>query len=133
MLKQHHHSRLRSLAGSAFVCAIAALSILVAPATGASNATQQGEIATDARPIVRINPGYPKAAAEQGIEGFVEMEFTITEEGKVADIVVMESAPGETFVDSAVQALSRWRFVPEKSDGIRVPRRATQRIEFHLD
>lgn len=132
MLKRHRHSRLRTLAGTAFICAFAAFSIAIAPETGAANPTGEKLISDDARPIVRINPRYPLEAAKSGVEGFVQMEFTITKEGKVADILVLDSAPGEVFVDSAVQALSRWRFKPETKDGARVPKRATQTIEFRL-
>ena len=133
MLKQHHHSRLRSLAGTMLVCAFTALSIVIAPATGAAPSATDASNDASPTPLVRINPGYPVEAVERKLEGHVTMEFTVTENGEVADIVVVKSAPGTTFDEAAVEALARWRFVPEVVEGVAVPRRATQTIEFRLD
>jgi len=133
MLKQHHHSRLRTLAGTTLVCALAVLSISIAPTTGAAPSTDEAPIDENPRPIVRINPGYPVEAVQQKLEGFVTMEFTITEDAGVEDIVVLDSQPGSVFDEAAVSALSKWRFAPEKFDGVRAPRRAVQTIEFRLD
>ncbi|MEX0915410.1 MAG: M56 family metallopeptidase, partial [Wenzhouxiangellaceae bacterium] len=133
MLKRHHHSRLRTLVGTALVCAFTALSISISPATGAAPSADEATLDESPRPIVRINPGYPVEAVQQELEGFVTMEFTITEEAGVEDIVVLDSHPGNVFDEAAVSALSKWRFAPEKVDSAWVPRRAVQTIEFRLD
>lgn len=133
MLKRHRHSRLRTLAGTALVCAFTALSISIAPATDAPPSTNESPVDENPALLVRINPGYPAEAVQQGLEGFVTMEFTITEDAGVEDIVVLDSHPGDVFDEAAVSALSKWRFVPEKVDGVWVPRRAVQTIEFRLD
>lgn len=72
------------------------------------------EVKNDAQatPIVRISPSYPIEAAEQGIEGQVSLRFTITDDGKVADVEVVDSTPSGTFDAAAVAALQKWRYDP---------------------
>ena len=68
---------------------------------------------SEATPIVRINPSYPTTAAEQGIEGQVTLSFSITTDGKVSDVEVVESQPQGVFDEAAVAALQKWRYHPE--------------------
>ena len=60
------------------------------------------------RPIERVNPKYPLAAAEKGIEGFVRMAFDIDKQGRVDNIHVLKSLPEGVFDDSATRALEQW-------------------------
>jgi periplasmic protein TonB len=41
-------------------------------------------------PLVRMEPTYPRRAAERGIEGWVTVEFTVTADGTVADPFVIQ-------------------------------------------
>jgi len=134
MLDHHRPARRGTLVAGLSLALTVALTGTAFGAGGKRPAADPEIAATeDVVPLVRISPRYPVDAAENRIEGFVTAEFTITEDGKVADIVVMESAPGETFVPEAITALSRWRFKPMTVDGVAVPRRATQTIEFEID
>ena len=47
----------------------------------------------DIIPIVQIAPQYPRDAAIKGIEGWVEIEFTIEPDGTVSDPKVIASEP----------------------------------------
>ena len=87
----------------------------------------------DIIPIVRIQPQYPREALLEGTEGWVRMEFTITEDGSVKDVSVIESQPRRLFDRNAVRAILRWKFKPRVIDGQAVARRAEQTIEFKLD
>ena len=70
--------------------------------------------ATEAQtPIVRINPKYPEEAAEQGIEGHVDLSFVINDEGRVDRIEVLDAEPRDIFSAAAVEALQRWRYAPQ--------------------
>jgi protein TonB len=95
---------------------------------GQTDMTQEGDII----PLVRIEPQYPRQAALARIEGWVEIEFTITETGSVADPRVVRSRPPRVFDREAIRAILRWRFKPRVVDGQAVPRQATQIIEFKL-
>ena len=55
-------------------------------------------------------------------EGWVSLSFTIDENGRVQDAVVMESEPAGVFDESALAALAQWRYRPRVENGVRVPR-----------
>ena len=91
--------------------------------------TAEGDII----PIVRIRPMYPREAAIAGIEGWVKVEFTITEVGTVKDPRVIEASPARMFNREAIRAILKWKFKPRVVDGVAVERRATQTIDFTLN
>lgn len=86
----------------------------------------------DVVPIVRIPPQYPRKAALNGIEGWVELEFTIKKDGTVADVKVSKAKPKRVFDQSAKRAILSWRFKPKIIAGNPVEQRATQVIKFNL-
>ncbi len=59
-----------------------------------------------------ITPPYPEEALEQGIEGYVIVKFTVTDQGVVQDIVIDESEPPGVFDAEALRAAQRLRFEP---------------------
>jgi len=87
----------------------------------------------DVIPVVIIRPLYPREAVLAGIEGWVRLEFTITETGAVRDPRVVDAQPPRTFNREAIRALLKWKFKPRVVDGVAVERRATQVIDFSLD
>lgn len=91
--------------------------------------TAEGDII----PVVVIRPMYPRDAAIAGIEGWVKIEFTITETGTVKDPKVLEAEPARIFNREAIRAILRWKFKPRVVNGKAVDRLATQVIEFNLD
>jgi len=93
----------------------------------------ENEKNSDVITLVRINPGYPEEALYQGIAGWVELEFTITEKGTVKDIVVVHASHERLFRKEAKRALKRWKFKPRVIDGKPVARRASQTIDFSME
>ena len=87
----------------------------------------------DIIPVVVIRPMYPRDAAIAGLEGWVKVEFTITEVGTVKDPRVIDADPPRVFNREAVRAILKWKFKPRVVDGVAVERRATQVIDFSLD
>jgi len=87
----------------------------------------------DIVPVVVIRPMYPRDAALTGIEGWVKVEFTITEVGTVKDPRVIDANPPRIFNREAIRAILKWKFKPRVVEGVAVERRATQIIEFNLD
>lgn len=71
----------------------------------------------DSRPIVRISPKYPANAAQQGIEGWVQLEFTIDASGIVKDIKVTDAEPKRIFNREAIRALRKWKYRPQLVNG----------------
>jgi len=88
----------------------------------------------DVIPLVRINPDYPQRALSRGIEGWVQVQFTITETGSVTDASVVASEPPGIFDDAAIKAILRWRYNPKMEEGVPVSRIGMQTIlRFNLE
>ncbi|MEO0577262.1 MAG: energy transducer TonB, partial [Pseudomonadota bacterium] len=79
-----------------------------------------------------VAPTFPRGAARRNLSGWAHLEFTITPDGKVTDVVVRDSQPGTTFVSAARRALQQWEYEPTIVDGIAVERKADVRINFSL-
>ena len=88
---------------------------------------------SDSVPLVRVPPQYPIRASERGIEGWVVLEFTITETGTVRNPVVLDAQPKRIFDRAAIQALRKWKYRPRVIDGVPVPRVEKVRLVFDLD
>jgi len=84
-------------------------------------------------PLVRLAPEYPYRARRDGIEGWVDLSFVVTADGRVRNVRVVGSHPRGVFDEAARQSLSRWRFKPKMVDGVTVERTAVQRLTFQLD
>lgn len=69
-------------------------------------------------PLVRMEPAYPRRAAERGIEGWVTVEFTVTEDGTVADPFVLEAEPEKIFNRAAIKAVLRFKYKPKVVNGV---------------
>ena len=82
--------------------------------------------------LVKIAPRYPRKAAMAKKEGWVKVEFTVTELGTVRDAKVVDADPRRLFDRAAKQAILKWKFKPRIVDGKAVSRRAVQVIEFKL-
>jgi protein TonB len=88
----------------------------------------------DVIPLVRINPDYPPRALSRGLEGWVQVQFTITPTGTVANATVVNAEPKNIFDDAALKAISRWRYNPKVEGGVAVERVGVQTIiRFQLE
>lgn len=64
-----------------------------------------------------ITPPYPDVALELELEGYVVVNFTVTEAGVVQDITIDESVPNGVFNEEAIRAAQRLRFEPRIVSG----------------
>tara|TARA_B110000091_G_scaffold214254_1_gene266640 strand:+ start:168 stop:803 length:636 start_codon:yes stop_codon:yes gene_type:complete len=88
----------------------------------------------DATPIVRINPKYPTTAARDGIEGWVQLSFSISPTGEVIDPVVINAEPKRTFDREAIRAIKRWKYHPKVIEGVaQLQTDQTVQLDFKLD
>jgi protein TonB len=88
----------------------------------------------DPLPVVRIDPDYPAGALRGGIEGWVEVQFSVTATGAVRDVVIVDSHPKNMFDEAVLKAVGRWRYNPKVDGGIAVERIGMRtRILFELD
>lgn len=77
-----------------------------------------------------IPPEYPESAARRGIEGWVEVAFTVMPDGTVDDIEIRNASPADVFEDAAIRAVRQWRFEPVERNGEKVQQRAMIRLKF---
>jgi TonB family protein len=77
-----------------------------------------------------VQPVYPQDALAKNISGTVEVEFTITPEGKVTDIQVLSAEPQGVFEQATINALSQSRYQPVQRDGVAVAQRTRLRMRF---
>lgn len=88
---------------------------------------------SDVIPIVRVAPQYPLRASERGIEGWVEVEFTISKTGTVKNPMVLNSNPSSIFDREALKAIRKWKYQPKIEDGEAVERPGVKvRLKFDL-
>ncbi len=76
---------------------------------------------------------YPRDALLKSLEGWVDLEFTISPTGVPLDVHVKDSSRPRTFDNAAIQALRQWRFEPIMQGGEARARRAVLRMEFRLE
>lgn len=68
-------------------------------------------------PIIKVAPMYPRSAAQRGIQGFVVLEFTVTELGTVQDPQVISAEPEGVFNRAAIDAALKFKYKPKIVDG----------------
>lgn len=87
----------------------------------------------DYLPIVRVAPVYPARALSRGLEGYVDLQFVVTETGGVRDPVVIFST-SSLFERAATRAVLKFKYKPRVVDGVpvEVPDVKT-RISFQIE
>ena len=69
--------------------------------------------------VTKVQPAYPPMARQFNIEGGVDLEATITEDGSVGEVNILNGNP--VLTKPAVEALKKWKFKPFMEDGKAVP------------
>jgi TonB family protein len=84
--------------------------------------------------IQRIDPDFPRQAQRRGIDGRVELEFTVDRRGQVQAIKVIQERPGGwRFGEAAREAIAQWRFEPYRLGDQAVEQTRRAEVEFDLD
>jgi len=82
---------------------------------------------------VRVSPIYPARALAQGLEGYVIVQFDVDVNGKVTNVVVVESSHS-VFEREARKAAQRFKFKPRVVDGVALVSTGVQNLfRFELD
>lgn len=102
-------------------------------ASAASSAPSAANNDAEVIPLNEVLPVYPDNARRRGIEGYVKLAFTITPDGKVENVRVVESSPKNVFDREARRAAVRWRFAPRSEGGRAVAREAVKTLQFRLE
>jgi protein TonB len=87
----------------------------------------------DYLPIVRVAPVYPARALSRGLEGHVDMSFTVTTTGTVRDPIVLFST-SSLFERAATRAVLKFKYKPRVVDGVPVDVSGVKtRITFRIE
>lgn len=73
--------------------------------------------------LVRLSyapPAYPQRAAARGIEGWVDVEFTVGADGRPRDARIVNASPRGVFDSAALDAIADWRYQPPPGGEARV-------------
>jgi len=99
-------------------------------------------------PIVKVQPQYPRRALSRGLTGWSIVEFTVTDQGTVADPFVVSNCawiktartegecvdkPSSVFDAAAIKAALKFKYKPKVIDGTPVATAGVQnKITFEL-
>ena len=78
-------------------------------------------------------PQYPPQVLRSGLEGWVEVEFTVDQGGATGDIRVAGSEPAGVFDAAATAAVAGWRYLPRVVNGRAVPQRTSVTLRFSVE
>ena len=81
--------------------------------------------------IRKVQPVYPTAAKTARVQGTVEIEAAISEEGVPVELRVI-SSPGDDLSASALEAVRQWRYKPTQLNGNAVPITTTVIVNYTL-
>ncbi|MBA3581238.1 MAG: energy transducer TonB [Gammaproteobacteria bacterium] len=82
--------------------------------------------------IRKVEPAYPEAALDRGIEGVVELLIHVNELG-IPGIIEISKSSGRYDMDNAARrAVKKWIFAPQIENGVAVPSVGTLKITFKL-
>jgi len=87
---------------------------------------------SEAVPILRIPPIYPRRAKMLKKEGYVKLKLFISKEGLVHKAQILESKPKKLFDKAALNSVYGWKFKPKVVEGKAVEQIAQQTVEFKL-
>lgn len=116
----------------------AASAVNVQPNPSGSAGTVSGPKEPEMVPVSRltrinyVGPEYPRSARRRNIQGSVDVGFTVTTDGRVRATHVLNSEPGDTFDQAAMDAVEKWRFEPVVENGVAVEKRTAVRLAFNL-
>ncbi len=86
-------------------------------------------------PSKAIAPTYPRIALIAKIQGYVNLMFSVYQDGSTRDIIVLSEYPKRIFTKAAIKAISQYRFkIKWKDETVHSDYKqlTTQRVDFKL-
>jgi TonB family protein len=99
--------------------------------SGDTNASSS--VTREPRVLQRVAAQYPQDAARNGVEGAVDLSFSVSTQGEVRDVTILHSEPSNIFNRAAIAAVRRWKYEPKTVAGVPVESRVQLRLQFKLD
>ena len=103
--------QLQQQQGFSKTAVLTALALVIATTLLLQQPAQAGaDKATQLTAVSRVEPRYPVQAAQQGISGYVQIQFDVDAQGNVQNAKVIKAVPEQTFELEAVKAVSQWKY-----------------------
>lgn len=83
--------------------------------------------------LVKAAPKYPEDLMREGQEGWVLIEYSLSESGEVVDPTVLRASPKDEFDAAAIEAVKRWRYTPQVADRLNQNSSSTLRRLFTFE
>lgn len=90
---------------------------VVRPALGPADMSSKPTLADTPHAVRTVAPVYPSQELLNGVQGVVEIQFSIDSAGVPQDLQVTRSSAAGVFDAAALSALSHWRFAPPAEGG----------------
>jgi protein TonB len=101
------------------------------PEDSGAQKARVGSVVQAAQLIKQVPPKYAEVAKNFLFEGVVVLEAEINESGDVANLTIIKPA-GAGFDESAVDAVSQWKYKPAILDGKPVPVVTTVTVNYQF-
>lgn len=101
------------------LCAAAVIAVPVAAGWITASSSAVAQELEEYLPLVKAAPIYPPEAVAIGLEGYVIVEFTVNEEGRVEDLFIVESS-SPLFEQAALDAAREFEYKPRMINGVPV-------------
>ena len=88
---------------------------------------------TGFEPIFNPKPEYPRVALEARITGYVDVDLSINDNGRIQSYSIVTIKGHPSFGDALAKVLPRWRFPPPRIGGSKTSVRYIYRINFVLN
>lgn len=81
-----------------------------------------------------VEPIYPPLAKQEGIEGWCQVSYTVTETGAMSDIFIVDADPPNVFDYACIQAAEQFKYEPRLRNGVPIAIPNVQYVfRFNLD
>ena len=77
-------------------------------------------------------PAYPSSARRLGVQGTTLLNVLVADDGRVADVVIAQSAGHPDLDQAAAEAVRRWRFEPARRGAEKVAMWVQLPVEFRI-
>ncbi len=80
--------------------------------------------------VTYVQPEYPRLALSRQAEGWVDVDFRVTTDGRTSNVMATDGSHDRMFRDEAVEAVRQWRFEPREYLGRPIAQSAYTRLRF---
>lgn len=85
------------------------------------------------KPLFRQFPNYPMSYVQQRKSGWVQLKFTVDEQGFVKNPEIIASKGGALFEKESIETLNKWRYAPKFENGKAVAAQTSVQLDYTIE